>query len=108
MSSRSALDELAHGLELALAGLRKLMSEADPADWLDQAASPLGRRRHCELARSGGLAGARKVNGRWLVRRREIDAYIESHARVPAQTQSTETEIAEILHFAAARRRRGQ
>lgn len=77
MSRAAALHSLAHGLELALAGVRQLIDAPDPEEWIDQVASPLGRRRHCELCRHGVLAGARKVQGQWLVKRKELDAFID-------------------------------
>lgn len=43
--------------------------------WIDQHGSPLGRRRHCELARSGAFP-ARCVGRRWLARPADVDAYI--------------------------------
>lgn len=79
MSRRAAIEQLAHGLELALNGVKRLLDEPDPDEWVDQNASPLGRRRHCELARRGELDGARKVKGHWLVPRRSVDAFIEAH-----------------------------
>lgn len=47
-------------------------------DWIDQRSSPLGRRRHVELARAGAFP-AHKEGRRWLVRRAELDAYIGGH-----------------------------
>lgn len=51
-------------------------------DWIDQSHSPLGRRIHCRLVRSGALSGV-SVHRRVLVRRRDLDAYIEAR-RAPA------------------------
>lgn len=50
--------------------------EAD--EWIDQARSPLGRRQHLALVRRGILSGC-KVGRRVLVRRAEIDEYVERH-----------------------------
>lgn len=101
MTRRAALESLAFGLEHALAGVRELLTAPDPDEWIDQDRSPLGRRSHCELARAGHLGGARKVAGKWLVRRRDLDAYIERQgagAAAPAE--------ASILSFRAPRRQR--
>ena len=76
MSRRAALEGFAHGLALALDNVRKLLEEPDANEWIDQTASPLGRRRHCALARRGVLK-AHKDGARWLVRRKDLDAYIE-------------------------------
>ena len=53
------------------------LAGSDGEDWIDQHASPLGRRRHCELARSDAFP-ARRVGRRWLARRADVDAYIEA------------------------------
>lgn len=45
-------------------------------DWVDQRSSPLGRRRHLELARSGVLP-SRKHGSKVLVRRDDLNDYIE-------------------------------
>lgn len=100
MNRRAALEGLASGLELALTSVRHLLGGSDPDDWVDQTQSPLGRRTHCELARRGELGGARKVSGKWLVRRRDLDAYIER-----AGVASSESD-AEVLAFRAAKRGR--
>lgn len=46
-------------------------------DWVDQNHSPLGKRQHLELARTGKLP-SRKHRNRILVRRDDLNAYIES------------------------------
>lgn len=51
--------------------LRRILSD----DWLDQTTSPLGRRRHCELARAGAFP-ASKEGRRVRARRADVDAYI--------------------------------
>ncbi len=58
-------------------------------DWVDQHGSPFGRRRHCELARSGAFP-AHPVGRQWLVRRAHLDAYIEAH-RGPQQAAPRDT-----------------
>lgn len=52
--------------------------DASADDWIDQNRSPLGRKLHCALVRTGVLPGV-KVHRRVLVRRRDLDAYLESH-----------------------------
>ncbi|MGH3430115.1 MAG: helix-turn-helix domain-containing protein, partial [Mycobacteriales bacterium] len=47
----------------------------------DQASSPLGRQRHLRLVRKGVLPGARDGR-RVLVRRSDLDAYLESKLRI--------------------------
>lgn len=101
MSLRAALDGLAQGLELALVSVRKLIDESDPDEWVGQEHSPLGRRRHCELARGGAFPSARRVHGHWLVRRKDLDAFIESHARPSSEKASDAEDIAAELAFRA-------
>lgn len=48
-------------------------------EWVDQHESPLGKRRHLEAVRRGDLKG-RKEGRRVLVRRAEVDAYLERNA----------------------------
>ena len=106
MSYRAALDGLAQGLELALVNVRKLIQQPDPEEWIDQKRSPLGRRRHCELARRGVFLDARKSDGKWLVRRKELDAYIEAHPGPRRESNAEAEEAAEILAFRAPPRRK--
>jgi hypothetical protein len=56
-----------------------------PSEWIDQNHSPLGRRRHLELVRAGKLA-ARKDGKKVLVRRDEINRYLDTE-RVVIPTQ---------------------
>jgi len=106
MNRRAALESMANGLSIALEGLRQIMNAPDPEDWVDQKSSPLGRRRHCELARAGVFPSARKVDGSWYARRKDIDAYIEGHAPPVATSAPVDAEEAEILAYRAPVRRR--
>lgn len=109
MTRNAALEQLRNGLAIALDGVSKLLDSSDPEEWVEQGNSPLGRRRHCELARAGKLAGARKVNGHWQVKRKVIDEYIdENGAPSPAAgaAQSEDADMAAILAFRAPKRKR--
>jgi hypothetical protein len=108
MTRNAALRNLASGLELALTSIRQLLEMQDPDEWVEQTRSPFGKRKHCELARRGAFSSARKLEGRWYVRRRDIDAYIEERGTPPPKTEFlTEAEAdAEIMAFRAPRRRR--
>lgn len=107
MTRAAALRTLATGLELALRGVRELLEAPDPDEWVEQERSPLGQRRHCELARDGKFPSARKRDGHWYVRRRELDAYIEGGTPPePRESDSEAAEMAEILGFRAPPRRR--
>jgi hypothetical protein len=76
-----------------------MLAEApDPEEWVDQARSPLGRRQHCTLARRGVLTGARKIGGRWLVKRKNLDAFIDAQQGGDA---SESAEQAQIMAFRA-------
>ncbi len=64
-----------------LAGVRDLVRAAvarhgAASDYYDQTTSPLGRRRHNELARSGKIP-ATKLHGRWMIRKDDLREYIE-------------------------------
>lgn len=108
MSRTSALRGLATGLDLALRSIQQLLEAPDPDEWVDQTTSPLGRRAHCAAVRRGDLR-AHKVKGKVLVRRQDLDAYIEKHgvkvARKPVSL-TEEEEIAQVLSFRAPARRR--
>ena len=69
-------------------------------DWIDQIRSPLGRRTHCMLVRTGTVPGVR-VHRRVLIRRRDLDAYIERHRAVPVDAGD---ELAACLARVGARR----
>lgn len=72
-------------------------------EWVDQATSPLGRRRHCELVRSGALPGVREGR-RVLVRREDLNKYLMGKQRVAPP--SDEDEVEDMLKkFAAGGRR---
>jgi hypothetical protein len=104
----AALRGLATGLEIALRSVQSLIEAGDPDEWIDQRRSPLGRRAHCEAVRRGDLPG-RKLRGRVLVRRRDLDAYVEQHGVRRASVSSAASEAdeaAEILAFKAPRRRK--
>lgn len=80
-----AAAQIMNGLvQLLLPVFRAEIAAARHDDWIDQSHSPLGRREHCRLARAGTLP-ARKVGRRWLVRRSELDAWIEAHAEPTAE-----------------------
>ena len=63
--------------------LRAERTEGDADPWVDQVASPLGRRAHCRACREGRIEGARKVGKRWLVRRSALDAHVQAIGRAP-------------------------
>ncbi|WP_169928385.1 helix-turn-helix domain-containing protein [Labilithrix luteola] len=50
---------------------------AAKSEWVDQKNSPLGRRRHCDLAREKKLPSV-KDGRRVLIKRSDIDAYLKS------------------------------
>jgi hypothetical protein len=103
MSSRAALQMIAQGQETLARGLRMLADAPDPEEWIDQTRSPLGRRQHCTLARRGVLTGARKIGGRWLVKRKNLDAFIDAQQGGDA---SVSEERAQVLAFKARSRKR--
>jgi excisionase family DNA binding protein len=60
----------------------RIAKGAARAELVDQNASPLGRRRHLELVRAGKLPAVRDGR-RVLVRRADIDTYLEEHVVSP-------------------------
>lgn len=72
-------------------------SQTTASEWVDQKSSPLGRRRHCELVRSGKLPG-KKDGGRVLVRRAHLEAYLEKKTVIRVDEKADEDrEAARIL-----------
>lgn len=71
-ASRKLLDDAVREI------VRDELERLGHGEWIDQNTSPLGKRKHCELARTGKLP-AKKVSGRWLVRRDDMNAYIQTH-----------------------------
>jgi hypothetical protein len=73
-------------VDLVVAEVERRIAEREDgcsgSDWVDQRRSPLGRKLHCQLVRDGELPG-RKVHRRVLVRRRDLDAYVETHGTAP-------------------------
>ena len=62
-------------------GVKKLVEAtlargAAETEWVNQAHSPLGRRRHIVLARKG-IIPSKKIGRDILVRRSDLDAYIQ-------------------------------
>lgn len=80
--------------------VRECFRERDARDeWIDQDASPLGRRRHLALVRLGRLAAV-KDGKRVLVKRSDLDAYLGEHRvvrRGESPRRSEESEQAETI-----------
>jgi hypothetical protein len=73
------VDQLAE--QIAARVVEKLRAN-DFSGYVDQAASPLGRRRHIEAIRSGALRGLR-LGRRYLARGEDVDAFIASSQKSP-------------------------
>jgi len=71
-------------------------STGDP--WVSQHESPLGAKLHCRLVRSGALPGS-KVGRRVLVRKSDLDGYIELHRVEPRQARDELDRELEELGF---------
>lgn len=90
------VDRLADAIEKASTG----------SDWVDQAASPLGRAKHLALVHSGKLPGV-KEGRQVLVRRADIDAYLAKHKVTPViDSAVSEEQEAERLAASIGRRRK--
>lgn len=71
-------------------------AQSTGAEWVDQAVSPLGRRRHLDLVRTGVLKG-NKVGKRVLVRRADVEAYLaKKTAVVVNEAADNAAEIARV------------
>lgn len=75
----------------------RLAKGAAAAEWIDQNTSPLGKHRHLDLVRRGILKGV-KQGKRVLVRRLDIDAYMEDNeiAPKPAADDDVDAMVAAI------------
>jgi len=94
-SARDPILMLSDGLASVVEQLRALAA-SKPEDWVDQVRSPLGSRMHCRLVREGELKGS-KVARRVLVRRRDLDAFIESHGVAVEAHGDVSDERAEVI-----------
>jgi hypothetical protein len=62
-------------------------------EWIDQAASPLGSRRHCRLIREGAIPGM-QAGRRWLARRDDVSAYIDAQSK--RKRRKPENDVADL------------
>lgn len=74
------------------------------AEWVDQRHSPLGKRRHLELARSGRIP-SKKHGQLVLIRREDLNAYIE-RAGLSRGKSSEEEEVVDLVERIEKRSRR--
>jgi hypothetical protein len=95
--SNAALDGLLELIADAVARrvVDRLRSNDDP-DWVDQAKSPLGRRRHIAAVRSGELKGLR-VGRRYIAHKRDLDAFVAALAETEPRAESTDDESVEEM-----------
>lgn len=96
MNLHAQLAELYRGL--ASTHGRLAASAAD--EYVDQHHSPLGSRLHCRLVRTGELPGF-KAGRRILVRRGDIDSYLEKHRVAPSEPAGGADEEALLLSMLA-------
>jgi hypothetical protein len=94
-----ALADAFHGLADAIVedDAPRSASSGGALDWIDQFASPLGKRKHNTLCKQNVFPSAHKEGHRWLVRRAELDAYITTHGK-PPKDKSSIAEIDRMLH----------
>jgi len=81
------------------------LASAAGEDWIDQETSPLGRRKHRELAKRGAFP-AHKDGRRWRARRADVDAFIEAQRPGAARegpTANHDTADDAAAHDAAVR-----
>lgn len=66
-------------------------------EWIDQTSAPIPRKSYLRLVREGKLPG-RKVGKQVLVRRKDLEAFIDTHRPEPrGQEQATDGDIDEQL-----------
>jgi hypothetical protein len=101
---------LLRALDVYLANFAAERVEAN--EWVDQHASPLGKRAHLEAVRRGAVEGS-KVGRRVLVRRADLEAFLERHpakdrrrARASGDERTPEEVAAEVLAGVGLRLRR--
>lgn len=99
------LEEHLRGLVREELARERMRGGAD--EWIDLRTVAGPKRRLYDAARSGELP-ARKVGRHWLVRRRDLDAWVEAHPApvkpepIPAEAD-TESELARRLGVRAVR-----
>jgi excisionase family DNA binding protein len=91
LERRAATERLAAALRDFI--VLNQMVTASGEDWIDQAASPLGRKRHLELARDGLIPSSR-VGRKVLMRRRDIDEFLHRHGPAAQAEERAEVEVA--------------
>lgn len=76
-------------------------------EWIDQKRSPLGKRRHLELARSGRIPH-RKIGRLVLIRREDINAYLEREGIMRGKPVTDDEDVVDVIErvTAASGRRR--
>lgn len=79
--------------DLVTAALEEGLSESE---WVDQRSSPIGKRKHLELVREGKLV-ARKIGTRVLVRRDDLNRYIEEHGARRIDRAPEEEDVSDIV-----------
>jgi hypothetical protein len=92
-----SLHERLAALYAELADVHRRLASDEGALYYDQRSSPLGPRLHCGLVRSGAIPGFR-AGRRILIRRVDLDAYLERHRIEPTKVlQESPDEIDQLL-----------
>lgn len=66
------------------------------SEWIDQHASPLGKSAHLALARSGKVE-SRKVHRRVLIKRVDLNRYIEEQAEKRGENRHDVEDVSDVL-----------
>jgi hypothetical protein len=80
-------------IELVEAKLELVGTESE---WIDQSKSPLGRRRHRDLARLGKLP-SKKLGKRILIRRSDINAFLDREALSRGDTIKDTDDVSHVV-----------
>lgn len=90
----SALRDRLHAFADELADL---LEKSGTDEWVDQTRSPLGRKKHLRLAKTGVLP-ASKEGRKVLIRRSVIEAYLEKKRVITVDPEADdEREVAKVL-----------
>lgn len=74
-------------------------------EWVDQNASPLGKAKHLKLARTGKVQ-SKKIGRAVLIKREDLNAYIEREGLSRAPASTAEAEVLDIVERITAGGRR--
>lgn len=94
----------AEGRRLEIEGVLEMHHAAN--DWVDQASSPLGRKKHLRLARLGVIP-SRKDGRQVLVKRDDLNAYLEKNGLARGGKSEQDEDLDDLIERVNATEDRG-